>query len=90
MSRWTSPSCAEITREYNSGLAGYPVFLRHVVRDRTAALLRRAAAAGYKDADHLAKDTDLDPLRQREDFRKLLADLRAKAPAAAPPPKPER
>jgi hypothetical protein len=30
---------------------------------------------GYKDVPHLKKDTDLDPLRQREDFQKLLAEL---------------
>ena len=52
--------------------------------------MRQAVAKGWKDAGHMAKDPDLDPLRQRDDFRKLLAELRAKAPAAAPPPKPER
>jgi hypothetical protein len=33
---------------------------------------------GYKDAPqrkHRKKDTDLDPLRQREDFKKLVAEL---------------
>lgn len=45
----------------------------------------RAIAAGYRDTDHLAKDADLEPLRQREDFRKLFAELKAKPTAAAPP-----
>jgi hypothetical protein len=33
---------------------------------------------GYKDVAHMKKDTDLDPLRPREDFRKLLAELEGK------------
>ncbi len=43
-------------------------------------LLAKAVKAGYKDAAHMKRDTDLDPLRGREDFRKLLADLEAKFP----------
>ena len=38
-------------------------------------LLTLARAAGYKDAAQMKKDTDLDPLRAREDFKKLLAEL---------------
>jgi hypothetical protein len=33
---------------------------------------------GYKDVAHMKKDTDLDPLRQREDFQKLIAELEGK------------
>ena len=40
--------------------------------------LRQAVAAGYKNVAHMKKDTDLDPLREREDFKKLLAELEAK------------
>jgi tetratricopeptide (TPR) repeat protein len=40
--------------------------------------LHRAVAAGYKDAAHMKKDEDLDALREREDFKKLLAELQAK------------
>jgi len=39
------------------------------------ALLRQAVAAGYSDAEHVAKDPDLDALRQREDFKQLLRSL---------------
>jgi hypothetical protein len=39
------------------------------------ALLRRAVQAGYRDAAHMWKDPDLDALRGREDFKKLLAEL---------------
>ena len=38
-------------------------------------LLNHAVKAGYKDAAHMKKDTDLDPLRDREDFKKLMAEL---------------
>jgi hypothetical protein len=50
--------------------------------DRAMELLRRAVAKGYgqpADLKHMKTDTDLDALRQREDFQKLLKDLEAKA-----------
>jgi tetratricopeptide (TPR) repeat protein len=40
--------------------------------------LKRAVAAGYKDLAQIKKDTDLDALRGRDDFKKLLAELEAK------------
>ena len=43
--------------------------------DRAMQWLQKAVQAGYKDAAHMKKDTDLDPLREREDFKKLLAGL---------------
>jgi serine/threonine-protein kinase len=50
---------------------------------RAVALLRQAKAAGrFKaraDIDYMKKDTDLDPLRQREDYKELLAELEPKA-----------
>jgi serine/threonine protein kinase/tetratricopeptide (TPR) repeat protein len=45
--------------------------------DRAMAWLKQAIAAGYADAEHMAKDEDLAALRDREDFKKLLADLQA-------------
>jgi hypothetical protein len=39
------------------------------------AALRRAVAAGYKDAAHIKQDKDLDSVRGRDDFKKLIADL---------------
>src|SRR5262249_35621706 len=36
------------------------------------------AAKGYKDRAHVRKYTDLDPLRQRDDYRKLVAELEGK------------
>jgi tetratricopeptide (TPR) repeat protein len=46
--------------------------------DRAMGWLTKALAAGYNDLDLLKKDTDLDALRDREDFRKLLQALPAK------------
>jgi serine/threonine protein kinase/tetratricopeptide (TPR) repeat protein len=39
---------------------------------RAVALLRQALGRGYKDPTRLMQDADLDALRAREDFRKLL------------------
>jgi serine/threonine protein kinase/Flp pilus assembly protein TadD len=46
--------------------------------DRAMATLRHAVQNGYQDAAHLKKDTDLDPLRRRADFQRLLAELEKK------------
>jgi len=42
--------------------------------------LKKAVAAGYKDAAKLNQDNALDSLRSREDFRKLVARLQAGKP----------
>ena len=39
------------------------------------AWLKQAVAAGYKDAAHMNQDQDLDAVRDREDFKTLLAEL---------------
>jgi hypothetical protein len=46
--------------------------------DAAMRLLRDAVSKGYKDAPHMKKDSDLEPLRQREDFQKLVAELEGK------------
>jgi eukaryotic-like serine/threonine-protein kinase len=51
--------------------------------DRAMELLRKAVKAGFKDAGHMKKDTDLGPLRGREDFKKLLGELEQKAETSA-------
>ena len=56
--------------------------------DQAVAALRDAIQAGWNQHDEL-KEPDFDPLRKREDFQKLLAELEAKArksPGLAPPP----
>jgi tetratricopeptide (TPR) repeat protein len=46
--------------------------------DRAMVLLRQAVARGFKDTAHMKKDADLESLRSREDFQKMLADLEGK------------
>ena len=48
--------------------------------------MKQAIAKGYKNAAHMKRDKDLDPLRQRDDFKKLLTELEAMAekPALKP------
>ena len=46
-----------------------------VEAERAMAWLRQAVAAGYEDGEYMQKDNDLDALRDREDFKKLLAEL---------------
>jgi hypothetical protein len=46
--------------------------------DRAMAWLHKAVAAGFSDVAHIKNDKDLDPLRERADFKKLLAELEAK------------
>jgi len=45
--------------------------------DEALALLKQAVAKGYNDPAHLKQDTDLTALREREDFKKLLAQVEA-------------
>src|SRR5262249_35414508 len=41
-------------------------------------MLKDAVAKGFKDAAHAKKDTDLDPLREREDFKALMEEMARK------------
>jgi serine/threonine-protein kinase len=43
--------------------------------DRAMELLQQAVKAGYRDAAHMKQDSDLDSLRGRDDFKRLLAEL---------------
>ena len=58
--------------------------------DRAIALLKQAVALGWDEVEHMKADTDLIPLRGRDDFKKLIAELE-KPPApmgeVAPPPR---
>ena len=51
---------------------------------RAEKLLRQAVDEGYRDTLYLKEGADLAPLRQRDDFKKLLAELeeKTKAPPA--------
>ena len=48
--------------------------------DLAVGWLRKAVAAGFKDVAALKQDKDLDALRDRADFRKLVSDLGAARP----------
>jgi tetratricopeptide (TPR) repeat protein len=47
--------------------------------------LTKAIAAGFNDVNQIKKDSDLDALRDRADFKKLLAQLETKSGAKAQP-----
>jgi hypothetical protein len=46
------------------------------------ALLRGLVQAGFRDAEHLRRNPDLEPLRGRKDFQKLLRELGKRGGAA--------
>jgi serine/threonine-protein kinase len=52
--------------------------------DGAMATLRRAVAAGYCNVAQMRTDSDLDALRQRDDFKALMKDLEAKPKAKDP------
>ena len=43
--------------------------------DRATELLQQAAKAGWNNAGHMAHGRDLDPIRERDDFKKLIEGL---------------
>jgi tetratricopeptide (TPR) repeat protein len=53
---------------------------RQKYADQAMELLRQAVTAGWSDAAHMKVDVDLDPLRDRGDFRMLLANLEKESP----------
>ncbi len=73
-----------------------PADQREAHATRAVGLLAEVFAARYfavpGNNAHLDADTDLDPLRERADFRAFMADVRKKhplPPAVAPPPRPK-
>jgi serine/threonine protein kinase len=54
--------------------------------NRAMTWLRQAVAAGYNDAAHMKQDRDLDSLRGRADFTRLVAVLPAKTSEEKPSP----
>jgi eukaryotic-like serine/threonine-protein kinase len=59
-------------------------------RDRFGALavesLRRAVAMGYDDVVHFESDSDLRPIRDRDDYQALMAEMKARIQAKGPRP----
>lgn len=60
--------CAQVMRERAESNADEQA-------DRAMDWLRQAIAKGYKNIEHMKNDRDLDSLRDRADFKKLLAEL---------------
>ena len=48
--------------------------------DAAMKMLREGVSKGWKDVAPMKKEPDLDPLRQREEFQKLIAELEAMQP----------
>jgi serine/threonine protein kinase/tetratricopeptide (TPR) repeat protein len=46
--------------------------------DLAMAWLHKAVAAGFTNVEHMKQDTDLEALRERDDFKSLLAELQAR------------
>ena len=62
---------------------------RQYLADRAMGLLKKAVIVGFEDTvfgkEYMKNDTDLDPLRNREDFKELIQDLEKKSPAKPEP-----
>ena len=67
--------CAGAAKQAKSSVAGAPGFEK--LTEEALALLKQAVAKGFKNAAHMKQDKDLDALRARVDFQKLLAKLEA-------------
>src|SRR5262249_12413283 len=70
--------CAAVIPEDPKTPAADAARLAREQADLARPCLNKAVAAGFKSAEHRKQDKDLDALREREDFKKLLADLAAK------------
>ena len=86
---WFHTACARATLAGLAGRDGAGVSAAEgkAEADQAMALLRKAVDMGYLDAVAVRTDSALDPLRQREDFKKLLTELEQKS-AAKPEKKP--
>ncbi len=69
-------TAAVLTKTNSGGADG--MRLAHVEADQAMAWLKNAVAAGYDDLIAMKTDKDLDTLRDRADFKRLLAELETK------------
>jgi hypothetical protein len=72
--------CAAVFREDPKTPAADASRLAKEQADLAVAWLRKAVAAGFKDGEHMKKDTDLDALRENPEFKALLAELTKSKP----------
>ena len=83
---WCELACCHATLAGAAGREGSVISAGDGEAEADAAmgLLRRAAAEGYRNANSMAKEAALDPLRRRPDFRLLMMDLAMPADPFAP------
>jgi tetratricopeptide (TPR) repeat protein len=74
--------CAAVIRKTDTTPAGQARAQEQA--DQAMAWLKQAVAAGYQNLAHIREDADLDVLRDRDDFRSLLAELEARLERAKP------
>jgi tetratricopeptide (TPR) repeat protein/tRNA A-37 threonylcarbamoyl transferase component Bud32 len=70
--------CVRVVSQHDKLDAGQRKEAARLYGDAAMKLLREAVSKGFKDAMRLRKDPYLAPLRQREDFRKLVAEVEGK------------
>ena len=65
---------------------------KHEYANSVMEMLQKGVKTGYNNAANLARDNFFNPLRDRDDFKKLLAELETKFPPkweTLPPPRKE-
>ena len=75
IARGESVELYNIACDLSLGVPLAPQGRRRDLADEAMRTLRRAIAAGWNDATLTGRDPDLNPLRRREDFRRLLDEL---------------
>src|SRR5262249_10827712 len=70
--------CADSVGKGKPDLSADDMKRRRRCCDLAVEVLNQAADSGFKDADQLQNDPAFDPLRPREDFKKLVAELAVK------------
>ncbi len=73
-------NCLPVVAKHNGLDAEQRRQARAFYAEEAMKLLYHAVAKGFTDAAHLKREGRFTPLRQREDFRKLLAEIEAKSP----------
>jgi tetratricopeptide (TPR) repeat protein len=75
--------CVELVQKDGSLAEAKRADLARSYAEHAMGALSQAVKAGYANAAWLSRDPDLQPLRSRQDFQKLLADVRERALRAA-------
>jgi serine/threonine-protein kinase len=74
--------CVPLVGRGNPDLTPQEQAQRDQYANQALEALRQALVAGFRNLEQLQQDVDLDPLRSRDDFKKLLAGLAEKLKAA--------